>query len=82
MLVASVPSRRENSAWSSSKTTEPCSAPRDAGCALADQTNPLSASRRKTNEPQSSRVAASRQRVTAMSRQRLEPAPDAVSITA
>ena len=39
--------------------------------AAFDQAAPLSASRRKMNEPQSSRVASSRQRVTAMSRQRL-----------
>ena len=71
MLVASVPSRRMNSAWSSPKMTSRCSGPLPAGCALADQTAPLAVSRRKTNEPQSSRVASSRQRVTAISRQRL-----------
>ena len=42
-----------------------------AGCAPADQTAPLCVSRRNTKEPQSSHVASSRQRVTAISRQRL-----------
>jgi len=71
MMVVSVPSRRKNWAWSSPKTTSSSSASLPTGCAPADHTGPPPMSRKTMKEPQSSHVASSRHRVTAMSRHRL-----------
>jgi hypothetical protein len=69
--VVIAPSRRVNSARSSVKDTSYVSGAAPVGWKPADHRSPLTASRRKMNEPMSSLVTSARQRVTAMSRQRL-----------
>ena len=82
MTVVSVPSRRANSARSSSKATSYSSGATPIGCSAADQTAPDTVSLSRIQDPQSSSVGSSRQRVTSTSPQRLLPEPAWVSITA